>query len=184
MIFPLLKFKMINERGEEIKWDGKELGRLGTKGPHLIDGYIDNPEANAKSFDKEGYFYSGDVGVVSEEGYIATKDRIEDLIRGESGYVSPSTLEGIVGELPFVKEAGAVGIPSGEFEKPVVCVVLKDGCEGKVTVEEIRREFEGKVPGALPEVVILDELPRGSTGKWEKRSLKRLVESYFQEDRE
>ncbi|MBC7105217.1 MAG: AMP-binding protein, partial [Firmicutes bacterium] len=182
---PLLKFRMVNEKGEEVRHDGRELGKLGAKGPHIMGGYIDNPEANAKAFDSQGYFYSGDVGTIDEQGYITTRDRIEDMIREESGYISPSMLEGIVGELPYVKEVGAVGVPYGQFERAVVCVNLKDEYAGKVSAEDIRNEFEGKVPGPLPEVIIVDTMmPRGPTGKYDKRKLREFITAEFLKTRQ
>lgn len=175
LVLPLLGFKMVNEKGEEIKWDGKEVGRFGVKGPHIIDGYLGDPRATAKAFDKEGYFYSGDAGTVNEEGYVTLGERIEDLIRGETGLISPSRLEGVLGELPFVKEVAAIGVPQGDFEKPIVCVTLREEYKEKIRAEDLKKEFEGKIPWAPPEVIIIKEMPRGPTGKYAKATLKKQI---------
>jgi fatty-acyl-CoA synthase len=170
----LIKWKVVNPKGEEVKHDGKEIGMLAIKGTHVVEEYYKDPEATAKNFDDNGYFYSGDMTWVDEEGYTRWGERVEDLIRTEEGYIPPSVLEGVIGELPSVLEAAAIGAPRGEFERPLVCVVLREEHKGKITEQGLRKEFEGKVPELwIPEVVIIEEMPRGATGKYDKRQLKK-----------
>jgi fatty-acyl-CoA synthase len=174
IISPLTKYKVINPKGEEVKHDGKERGMLAVKGPHVIEEYYKDPEATAKNFDKEGYFYSGDMATVDEEGYVTLKERVEDLIRVEAGFIPPGELEGVLGELPKVHEVAAIGVPHGEFERPLVCVLLRDEYKGKVSEQELRKEFEGKVPQSwMPEVIFIEEMPRGPTGKFSRVDLKK-----------
>lgn len=171
---PLTKWKVVNPKGEEVKHDGKERGMYGVKGPHVIEEYYQDPEVTAKNFDRKGYFYSGDMATVDEQGCVTIKGRVEDLIRIEEGYISPDELEEVLRGLPTVFEVVAFGVPHGEFERPLVCVTLREGHRGKVSEQELRKEYEGKVPEPwMPEVVIMEEIPRGATGKYDKKRLKK-----------
>jgi fatty-acyl-CoA synthase len=173
IVAPLVEWKVVNPKGGEVKHDGKEVGEFAYRGPHIIEEYYKNPEATAESF-KQGWFYSGDMVSVDEEGYIRIRDRVQDMIKAEEEWLSPSILEDVLKDVPAVKEAAVVGIPRGEFEKPLACVVLKDEYKGRVSKEDILKEFEGKVPESwMPkEVVFIDEVPRGPTGKYMKAPLK------------
>jgi fatty-acyl-CoA synthase len=171
---PLTKWKVVNPKGEEVAHDGKERGMFGVKGPHVIEEYYKDPEATAKNFDKEGYFYSGDMATIDEDGFLLLRERIEDLIRAEGGFISPGELEDVLGVLPAVRELAVVGVPRGEFEKPLACVVLRDEYKGKISEQELLKEFEGKIPESwMPEIAIIEEMPRGATGKYDRRQLKK-----------
>ncbi len=173
---PLVKYKVVDFEGNEIKHDGREVGMIGVKGPHVIEEYYKDPEATAKSFDKEGYFFPGDMVSVDPDGYITCAERIQDLIKGKDGFIRPSILEGIVGKHPAVVEAAAIGIPDGEFERPVVCVVLAESHKGKISEEDLAKEFKGKVSeSSIPEIIFIEKLPRGATGKFDKGALKKQM---------
>ncbi|RJX15704.1 hypothetical protein CW703_04670 [Candidatus Bathyarchaeota archaeon] len=176
---PFVKVKVVKTKGgEEVKHDGKEIGFLAVKGigGGIIKEYYKNPEATAKNFDAEGYFYPGDMATIDEEGFITNKGRKEDLIKGKEGFISPFDLEAVIREHPAVREVAAIGVPIGEFEKPVVCVVLKEEYKGRISEQELKKEFEGKVPESwMPDIFFTDMLTRGATGKIDKGRLKKLL---------
>lgn len=163
--------------GKEVKPDGKEIGFIGYKGPHIIEEYYDEPKKTAESFDDEGFFYSGDVGTIDADGNTLVRGRKEDMINTREGLIPPKYFEDIVmNQFSLVTECAAVGIPSGEYEKPVIAVVLRESYKGKENEESIRKAFEGKIPESIiPEVRIFESLPRQAAGKLSRLELKKML---------
>lgn len=166
--------------GRHVKPDGREVGYIGYKGPHIIEEYYDAPEKTAESFDSEGYFYPGDVGTIDADGNICVRGRKEDMIKTAEGLVSPKELEDVINQLDSILECAAVGVPGGEYEKPVVAVVLMEDYKGKVSEEDIRRAYVGKIAEPLiPEVRLIERLPRQAAGKISRPELKKMLSQLY-----
>ena len=157
--------------------DGKEValgqaGEIAIRGPQVMSGYWNRPDETAKVMTDDGYFKSGDVGIMDERGYVKIVDRKKDMILVSGFNVYPNELEGVIAAHPGVLECACVGVPdehSGEAVK--VFVVRKDP---NLTVETLmaycKEQFTGyKRPKFIE---FRDELPKTNVGKILRRALR------------
>ncbi len=147
-------------------------GEIVLRGPKVFVGYWRDPEATDKAF-AGGWFHTGDVGVVDDDGYVYIVDRIKDMIVSGGENIAGSEVERVLYEHPGVLEAAVVGRPDERWgEVPVAHVVLRPGAA--VTAEELIEHCHGqlakfKVPKA---VTFIEALPRNPSGKVLKRELR------------
>lgn len=150
-----------------------EPGEIQYRGPQLMDGYWDRPEASAEAFTDDGWFRSGDQVTRDAAGYIQVVDRIKDVINTGGVLVAPREVEDVVYELDEVAEVAVVGLPDERWIEAITAVVvLKEGAE--LTAETVRahvraRLADYKVPKRVDFVA---ELPRNQSGKLLKRALR------------
>jgi fatty-acyl-CoA synthase len=167
---PHIDVRIVDENDEPLP--ANAVGEIVVRGPKVCDGYLDDPEATAEAF-RNGWFHTGDVGKLDEDGYLTILDRLKDMIRSGGENVASSEIEAVVYELPFVHEAAAVGIPHADWvEVPAVFVVAATGTtvDGAALIAHCRSRLGGfKVPKA---VYVVDELPRNPSGKVLKRDLR------------
>ncbi|MBF7082743.1 long-chain fatty acid--CoA ligase [Desulfallas sp. Bu1-1] len=176
LLMPGLEMKIVNEKGEEVKHDGKEMGELLFKGPWVIKEYYKDPEKTKESF-VDGWFRTGDIVTIDEEGYVQVMDRTKDLIKSGGEWISSVDMENYLMGHPAVAEAAVIGIPHEKWqERPLACVVLKPEARGKVSKEELKDFLRGKFASWwLPDdFVFIDEIPKTSVGKFSKRVLREL----------
>ena len=160
---------------------GKELGpgqtgEILARGPQIAMGYLDNPTASAETFDTDGFFHTGDVGNIDEEGLIHIEDRIKEMIKVKGLQVPPAELEDLLLGHPGVEDCAVLGIPDDySGEKPKAYVVLKKGVDATPEIgrELLRFVKERKVRYKwIVEVEFTDEVPKSPTGKLLRRVLK------------
>ena len=146
-------------------------GEIRVRGPQVMTGYRDNPEATAATLTADGWLCTGDLGRVSAEGVVAVTDRLKELIKYKGHQVAPAQLEALLSTHPFVVEAGVVGIPDeAAGELPVAYVVAATELEpGEVVswVAERVAPYE-----RIHRVELVDELPKNPTGKLLRRVLR------------
>ena len=163
-------FRMVNEAGQEVP-DGEE-GELCMKGPHVMKGYWNRPEANAEVFDDEGWFHTGDVAKVLPGGQIQIVDRIKDMILVSGFNVYPNEIEDAVYRFDGVVECAAVGVKheaTGEAVKLFVVCNNKDTSADDI-IAHCRQYLTGyKVPKMIE---FRDELPKTNVGKILRRKLR------------
>ncbi|WP_202318985.1 long-chain-fatty-acid--CoA ligase [Archaeoglobus neptunius] len=176
---PFVEIKIVDGEGNEVERDFKTMGEILIRSPGLTEGYWKNPEKTSESWDNEGWFHTGDLGVWDEEGYILILDRAKDVIKSGGEWISSIRLEGLILEHPAVSEAAVIGVRSEKWsERPIAVVVPKPG-KG-VTEQEIidflMKNFveTGKIPKWwLPDrVFVVDEIPKTTVGKINKRVLR------------
>ncbi|CEA09620.1 Long-chain-fatty-acid--CoA ligase FadD13 [Arthrobacter saudimassiliensis] len=148
-------------------------GEVVVRGPNVMSGYWNNPEASAAAL-AGGWYHSGDVAVVDEDGYIWIKDRIKDMYISGGENVYPAEVENALLNLPGVVEAAVVGVPDERWgESGRAYVVLADAAEaadGAGLREQLRSRLAGyKLPR---EVLVVEQLPRTTTGKIQKHVLR------------
>ncbi|WP_435822695.1 fatty acyl-CoA synthetase [Microbispora bryophytorum] len=149
-----------------------EIGEIVHRSPHAILGYLDDPEKTAEAF-RGGWFHSGDLGVMDEEGYLTVVDRIKDMIKTGGENVASREVEEVVYEHPAVAEVAVVGVRHPSWIEAVVAIIVtKPGTA--VTEEELRAHVRTrlaafKVPKA---VAFVDALPKNPSGKILKRELR------------
>jgi fatty-acyl-CoA synthase len=159
-------------------WDGESSGELQVRGPWIAATYYDDERAS-ESFTDDGWLRTGDVAVVTPEGYIRLVDRTKDMIKSGGEWISSVDLENAIMGHPKVAEAAVIGVDHPRwFERPLACVVVKPGEE--LTKEEVLAFLEGRVAKWwLPDdVAFIDEVPKTSVGKFSKKDLRDKFAGY------
>jgi long-chain acyl-CoA synthetase len=150
-----------------------EVGEIWLKGPTVVRGYFDNPDATAQSF-VDGWFRTGDLGRLDDEGYLYVVDRLKDVVIRGGENVYAAEVEAALYEHPDVVEAAIIGVPHQRLGEEVGAVVRRKG-ESSLTADDVRAHVAArlaafKVPTQV--WVVDDELPRNATGKVLKRELR------------
>jgi fatty-acyl-CoA synthase len=174
-LVPGLELKIVNEQGETLAHDGQQVGEILTRGPWIAGEYYNEPEKTAETMGG-GWLRTGDIAKIDPEGYIQIVDRSKDLIKSGGEWISSVDLENTIMAHPDVVEAAVVAIPHERWlERPMAVVVLNDGAAGKVTEKDIIDFLTDKVvKWWLPDkVVFIDQLPKTSVGKFDKKVLRR-----------
>jgi fatty-acyl-CoA synthase len=169
-LLPGLQWRIVDDAGRELPWDGESAGELQVKGPWVATGYYlgEAPER----FD-DGWLLTGDVAVIDPDGWMRIVDRAKDLIKSGGEWISSVALEQALLADPEVAEAAVVAVPHPRWqERPLALVVLQPG--SAATGDELRARLGERVPRWwLPErVEVTAELPRTSVGKLDKRALR------------
>ncbi len=160
-----------DEGGQEIQWDGASQGNVLFRGHWIASGYFRMPQNN----NADGWFPTGDVGVIDKEGFLTLTDRTKDLIKSGGEWISSIAIENIAVAHPDVAEAAAIAVPHEKWgERPLLIVVPRSGCAP--SAEALREFCRGKMPDwSIPDrVVIAESIPHGATGKILKTELRRL----------
>jgi len=146
------------------------VGEIVYRGPTVMAGYHDNPDASAEAFAGD-WFHSGDLATRDEDGYLWLVDRMKDLIISGGENVYPAEVERVLREHPAVADAAVVGVPHPRWiETPLAFVVTSADVGEDELIAHCRERLAGfKKPSA---VVMLDELPRNAAGKVLKRVLR------------
>jgi fatty-acyl-CoA synthase len=162
--------RLVGPDGEEQPWDGKSVGELEVRGPWVTGSYYRDPDP--AKFDG-GWLRTGDVGVLSPNGYLTLTDRAKDVIKSGGEWISSVELENHLMAHPAVREASVVGVPDERWgERPLASVVIRDGASA--TPEELRTFLAHRVAHwQLPERwAFIDEVPKTSVGKFDKKVLR------------
>jgi fatty-acyl-CoA synthase len=161
-----------DEEGRDVPWDGETLGNLLVRGPWVVDSYLHGD--GREQFTEDGWFRTGDVAVGSPTGYFVISDRTKDLIKSGGEWISSVDMEAAIMGMPDVAEAAVVAIPDAKWaERPLACVVPRDGAE--ITLEKVHAHLEkhGFAKWQLPDrVEIIEAVPRTSVGKFDKKVLR------------
>ena len=150
-----------------------EVGEIAIRGPNVMKGYWHRPDATAEAIDQDGWFYTGDMARVDEDGYFFIVDRKKDMIIRGGYNIYPREIEEVFYEHPSVREVAVIGVPHAMLgEEVAAAVILKPGAH--VTAEELRDYVKEQVAAyKYPRHVwFADELPKGATGKVLKREIK------------
>ena len=164
-----VEMKVVDDHGSDL--DEGEVGEIVIRGHNVMKGYWGHDEATAEAI-RDGWFHSGDMAKVDEDGYFFIVDRKKDMIIRGGFNVYPREIEEVLYEHPDVREAAVLGVPHDEYgEEVAAAVTLKDGAE--VSAEELREYVKSHVAAyKYPRHVwFVDELPKGPTGKILKREI-------------
>jgi acyl-CoA synthetase (AMP-forming)/AMP-acid ligase II len=150
-------------------------GEVVIRGPSVIDAYANNPEANAKSF-TDGWFRTGDQGVLDVGGYLSLVGRLKEMINRGGEKIAPREIDDVLLQHPAVAEAVAFGVPhSGWGEQVAAAVVLKSEVSEKELIAFARERLaDHKVPRKL---YVVDKIPRTATGKIQRRAVAEVFAS-------
>lgn len=172
-----VELKIVGEDGQRLPHDGKAFGHLHVRGPWIASGYFKSE--GGPVLDVEGFFPTGDVANIDEDGYVQLVDRAKDVIKSGGEWISSIDLENTASLHPAVAEAAVIGIAHPKWqERPLLIVVKRAGAE--VTREELLTFLaERVVKWWLPEdVVFVDSLPHTATGKLLKTKLREQFKGY------
>ena len=168
--------KIVDAVGAELPWDGKTYGDLLVKGPWVVREYYRGEGASPLV---DGWFPTGDVATIDADGYMQITDRSKDVIKSGGEWISSIDIENIAMGHPGVAMAACIGMPHPKWdERPIVAVVKKPGAE--ITREELLSFYEGKTAKwQIPDdVVFVDAIPMGATGKMLKIRLRDVLKDY------
>jgi long-chain acyl-CoA synthetase len=149
-----------------------ETGEICIRGPQVTQGYYNRPDETEKAFDADGWFHTGDLGFMDEQGYFQIVDRKKDMI-GVSGFnVYPNEVEAVIASHPSVIEVGVIGLPNEDTGEEVTAVVVSKDID--LTLEDIRKHCEAHLTRyKLPKKIIFaDEVPKSNVGKILRRKLR------------
>lgn len=169
--------KVEDDNGNRVPRDGKTSGNLKVRGPWITNGYFKGEGGNI--LDQEGFFTTGDVATLDEDGYLQITDRAKDVIKSGGEWISSIDLENAAVGHPGIQEAAVIGIPHPKWaERPLLLVVPKPGAE--LTRASVMEFLESRVvKWWLPDdVVFVTELPHTATGKLLKTRLREQFKDY------
>ncbi|QLQ01019.1 MAG: fatty-acid--CoA ligase [Burkholderiaceae bacterium] len=168
--------KIVDAEGKELPWDGKTSGDLLVKGPWIIREYFKGEGGDPLV---DGWFPTGDVATIDADGYMQITDRSKDVIKSGGEWISSIDVENIAMAHPAVQMAACIGMKHPKWdERPIIVVVKKPGAE--LTRDELLAFYEGKIAKwQIPDdVVFVDAIPLGATGKMLKTKLRELLKDY------
>ncbi len=169
--------KIVDGDGNELPRDGKAFGNLLVKGPWVMREYYNSE--GSKPLTADGWFPTGDVGTIDEDGYLQITDRSKDVIKSGGEWISSIDLENIAVGHPAVMEAAVIGVRHPKWdERPLLIVVKKSGAE--LSKDTMLKFYEGKVARwCVPDdVVFVEQLPHTATGKLSKITLREQFKDY------
>ena len=172
-----VEMKVTDDENNEHPWDGKTFGRLKVRGPAVAASYYGGKGAD--QFDEEGWFDTGDVAHIDENGYMQITDRAKDVIKSGGEWISTIDLENLAVGHPDVAEAAVIGVTHSKWdERPLLVIVKKPGAEP--TKEDLLAFMEGKIAKWwMPDdVAFVDEIPHTATGKIQKTTLREQFKGY------
>jgi fatty-acyl-CoA synthase len=173
--------KIVDADGKELPWDGQTSGELLVRGPWIVEQYFKGEGGNPLVTDEhgQGWFPTGDVATIDADGYMQITDRAKDVIKSGGEWIGSIDLENIAMAHPKVAMAACIAAHHPKWdERPLLVVVKKPGAE--LTKDELLAFYEGKIAKWwMPDdVVFVDAIPLGATGKMQKNKLREVFRDH------
>ncbi|GGD01903.1 3-(methylthio)propionyl-CoA ligase [Undibacterium terreum] len=168
--------KIVDDAGKELPWDGSTYGNLLVKGPWVVSSYFKNEGGDVL---QDGWFPTGDVATIDADGYLQITDRSKDVIKSGGEWIGTIDLENVAMAHPAVLQAACIGVFHPKWdERPLLLVVKKPGVE--VEKQDLIKFYEGKIAKwwTPDDVVFIEALPLGATGKILKNKLREQFKEY------
>jgi long-chain acyl-CoA synthetase len=168
---PSTDIKLLDDNGQEVA--PGEAGEVCATGPQVMRGYWNQPEANAAAFTSDGYFRTGDIGQLDEDGFLRIVDRKKDMIIVSGFNVYPNEIEAVAAAMPGVLECACVGAPDDKTGEAVKLFVVAAPGSG-MTEADVREFCRGQLTAyKVPKLVrLIDALPKSAVGKILRRELR------------
>jgi len=175
---PGVDVRITNDAGSVLPRN--EIGNLQVHGANVFREYWKMPEKTATDFTADGFFKTGDIGVIDDEGYVAIVGRSKDMIISGGLNIYPVEIESVINDMKGIKESAVIGIPHSDFGEGVVAVVVLSNdtvlSEDQVIASAKDKLAQFKVP---KRILFADELPRNTMGKVQKNRLRDDYETLF-----
>jgi long-chain acyl-CoA synthetase len=172
-VMPTLDAKLVDDEGNDLPPGPDTVGQLCVRGPTVIKGYLNRPDATAEAI-RDGWFNTGDIARIDEDGFVYIVDRAKDMVLRGGENVYCSEVEAAIYEHDAVAEVAVFGVPDERLGEEVAAViVLRDGA--KLDADELRRFLEGRIAKhKIPAHIWFrdSQLPRNANGKFLKRELR------------
>lgn len=173
--------RLVGPGGDILPWDGESAGELEVRGPWIAGAYYGGASGDAEplrpddKFSADGWLKTGDVGVITPNGYLTLTDRAKDVIKSGGEWISSVQLENVLMGHPDVAEAAVVAVPDERWgERPLATVVLKDGVTTEYTALRDFLTATGIAKWQLPERwALVPAVPKTSVGKFDKKVIRR-----------
>jgi len=172
-VLPGVDIRIAGDDGQELPWDGETVGEIQVRGNWIAADYYNDPSGREKFMD--GWLRTGDVATIDADGYIRITDRTKDLVKSGGEWISTIELEAKIMAHPDVAEAAVIAVKHPRWdERPLACVVARPEAADRLTGEEIIEFLRPQVAKWwLPdEVVFIEEVPKTSVGKFDKKVLR------------
>ncbi|MBP6776250.1 MAG: AMP-binding protein [Piscinibacter sp.] len=168
---PSTDVKLLDDAGRAVGIG--EAGEICVKGPQVMKGYWEKPEANAAAFTEDGYFRTGDVGVFDDKGFLKIVDRKKDMIIVSGFNVYPNEIEGVATACPGVAECACIGVADDKTGEAVKLFVVK-AANATITEDDVVAHCRKELTGyKIPKIVrFVDALPKSTVGKILRRELR------------
>jgi acyl-CoA synthetase (AMP-forming)/AMP-acid ligase II len=169
-LIPNTEARLVDPETGEDAAEGEE-GEIWIRGPQVMKGYLNNPEATAETLVEDGWLRTGDIARIDQDGFTFIVDRLKELIKYKGYQVPPAELEAVLVSHPKVKDAGVIGVPMDDGgEAPKAYVVTDDGVEP----DELMAYVAERVAPykKVREVEFVDEIPKSASGKILRRVLR------------
>jgi fatty-acyl-CoA synthase len=171
-----VEFRITDDHGKDLPWDGRTFGRLKVRGPAVAKAYYGRDEP---ILDEQGYFDTGDVATIDPHGTMHITDRSKDVIKSGGEWISSIEIENLAVGHPDVAEAAVIGIAHPKWdERPLLVIVPKEG--RRPTKEDMIAFMQGRIAKWwLPDdVVLVERIPHTATGKIQKVALREMFKDY------
>ena len=170
----------ITDRDSSAALPDGAAGIIEVKGPNVFQGYWRMPDKTAAEFRADGFFITGDIGVIDEDGYVAIVGRAKDLIISGGYNIYPKEVELVLDELPGVQESAVIGAPHPDFGEGVVAVLVAQQ-DAVIDLEAIKAGLAGRIARFKEpkSYQIVAELPRNTMGKVQKNQLREQFATVF-----
>jgi fatty-acyl-CoA synthase len=173
--------KIVDDGGRELPRDGKASGELLVRGPWIVSSYFKGEGGDPLVPDDQGrgWFPTGDVATIDADGYMQITDRSKDVIKSGGEWIGSIDLENIAMAHPGVAMAACIGAKHPKWdERPLLVVVKKPGAD--VTRDALLGFYEGKIAKwwTPDDVVFVDGIPLGATGKMQKNKIREQLADY------
>ncbi|WP_216940266.1 AMP-binding protein [Acinetobacter sp. BY419] len=165
---------ILNDEGKPVELN--QVGEIAIRGPQVMKGYWQQPEATAQVFTKDGYFLTGDIGCMNEQGYITILDRKKDMILVSGFNVYPNELEGVLSKHLKILECAVIGIDDEKSGQVPKAFIVKQ--DDSLTQDEVMTYLKQQLTSyKLPKYIeFVSELPKSAVGKILRRELPRTIE--------
>jgi fatty-acyl-CoA synthase len=173
------EMRIVDNNGKDVPWDGKSIGEIIMRGNDVIQGYYKAPEENAKAF-KDGWFYTGDGGIIHPDGYVEVKDRFKDVIISGGENIIGVEVENCIYQHPDVDEVVCFGKPNEKWGEVVKCLVHPKPGSDPSAEEIVNFCRERMAHFKCPKEIEFGEIPRTSAGKVQKYLLRNKEKEKFE----
>lgn len=171
----MVQLRIVDAEMNDVPHDGKSQGEVVVRAPWLTQGYLHDTEKSEELW-AGGWLHTGDVAVMSEDGWLKIVDRIKDVIKTGGEWVSSIDLEGMILQHDGVGECAVVGVPDEKWGERPVALVVKNGDADEEGIKAMMTDYAGKGIisryGIPDRIIFVDELPRTSVGKLDKKKMR------------
>ena len=173
----LVQIRVVDDAMNDVPRDSRSAGEIVVRAPWLTQGYLHDQAASNKLWEG-GWLHTGDIGMLTPDGYLRITDRLKDVIKTGGEWVSSLDLEDMLAQMPQVAEAAVIGVPDPKWSERPLAIVVPRG-DDTVDPDQMRAHLMGFVSrgelskyGVPDRVVVLDEIPKTSVGKIDKKALR------------